>query len=102
MTGGGPGSSYARKTSGAISSPPTSTRSPRGGRKASPWHSQAGGQVRDVFTDWYVRCALWASTTDDDTPMDEVYTSEDLSPEALQAIAEDCQKFQREQAGLIA
>ena len=58
--------------------------------------------MQDVFTNWYIRCALWASTTDDDTPMDDVYTAEDLSPEALLAITDDCDKFQRENWDLIA
>ena len=58
--------------------------------------------MQDRFTNWYIRCALWASTDDTDTPMDDNYTAEDLSPEAVQAITADCEKFQREQAELIA
>lgn len=52
----------------------------------------------DRFTTAYVEAALWSSTDNcDDSggrPLDRNYGVEDLSPETLASILEDCQAFQ--------
>ena len=46
----------------------------------------------DTFTTAYIECALWSST-DGDTPLDEDYGLEDIAPETLEAMRQDCQDF---------
>src|SRR4051812_9631888 len=48
----------------------------------------------DGFTRAYVECALWSSTDDDGSPLDDRYGPEDIAPEALASMAEDCRQFQ--------
>lgn len=53
----------------------------------------------DAFTRAYIRCAFWISTieTENDNnsePLDENYTPDDLAPEALKQMVEDCKSFQ--------
>jgi len=52
----------------------------------------------DSFTRAYVECALWSSIGDDGEPLDAVYSLDDLAPECLQQMVDDCQDF-RELAG---
>lgn len=56
----------------------------------------------DEFTRAYIECALWSSTDesrdDGGDPLDKNYGPEDIAPEALQKMADDCAKFQRENA----
>ena len=55
------------------------------------------------FVQGYVVAALWSSTVDDQgTPMDQDYTSDDLAPEALQEMLDDCNKFQEDNKELLA
>ena len=42
--------------------------------------------MRDKFTNAYIECALWASSDDDDEPLDRNYCEEDLTPEAMKPI----------------
>jgi hypothetical protein len=42
----------------------------------------------------YIETALWSSVDDDKNPMDSKYSLEDFSPEALEKIKIDCEKFQ--------
>jgi hypothetical protein len=54
----------------------------------------------DQFTTDYLICALW-STNDESTPqggepLDKNYGIEDIAPETLARMVEDCQVFQRE------
>ena len=60
----------------------------------------------DTFTTAYIECALW-STNDESTPeggdpLDNKYGAEDLAPECLNQIKEDCEAFQRDHAADIA
>lgn len=48
----------------------------------------------------YIEAALWSSTDAEDTPLDENYSIEDLSSEALEKIEQDCMAFV-EQAGAL-
>jgi len=41
----------------------------------------------------YITCAIWASTGDDEQPLDEKYDSDDLAPETRMAMEKDCEKF---------
>lgn len=49
----------------------------------------------DDFTRGYIEAALWTSRDAHDRNLDEAYTVEDLHPDSLQAIKEDCAVFQR-------
>lgn len=59
----------------------------------------------DEFTRAYIECALWSETDNaDDTggePLDKNYSIDDIAPEAIQRMAEDCDKFQRDHAALL-
>lgn len=48
----------------------------------------------DAFTVAYIECALWTSRTDDGEPMDREFSTDDLASETVDAIAEDCARFQ--------
>jgi len=56
----------------------------------------------DEFTQAYIECALW-STNDESTPqggepLDGNYRIEDIDPETLAKITDDCRRFQEENA----
>ena len=56
----------------------------------------------DNFTRGYIVAALW-STNDESTPsggepLDKNYDVENIAPETLDRIVEDCEKFQRDNA----
>lgn len=58
----------------------------------------------DKFTAAYIECALWLSTEDcggHDQALDENYGIEDLAPEAIKTIEEDCADFQTTNAELL-
>lgn len=46
-----------------------------------------------VFLTAYINAALWSSTDDSGTPFDEIYTTGDLSGEAMDKMIEDCAAF---------
>jgi len=52
----------------------------------------------DRFTTAYIEAALWSSTDNSDDsggrPLDDNYGIEDLAPETLASIIEDCKEFQ--------
>src|SRR5208282_5428734 len=60
----------------------------------------------DEFTRGYIGTALWSSTDESDPsggePMDKNYGIRDLAPSCLQAMMQDCAKFQAENAELLA
>lgn len=60
-----------------------------------------GLQDLDKFTDAYVVCALWSSCDDDDHPLEDNYGPEDLSPEAVARVREDCEDFVKANAHLL-
>jgi hypothetical protein len=51
----------------------------------------------DAFFDAYVECALWSSTDNADesggSPLDDNYGPEDIAPECLKSMREDCDAF---------
>ena len=49
----------------------------------------------DDFTKGFILCALWLLTGDEGNSIDEGYFIEDLTPEALATIQEDCEAFQK-------
>lgn len=60
----------------------------------------------DDFTKAYIECMLW-STNDESTPeggepLDTNYDIDDIAPEAMKKIVADCERFQRENAALLA
>lgn len=54
----------------------------------------------DTFTRAYIECALWSSMDNADDsggePLDRNYSTDDISPDALAQMAEDCADFQRD------
>src|SRR5271157_470145 len=59
----------------------------------------------DQFTRGYIETALWSTNDESDpsggVPLDENYDIRDLSPSALQAMTQDCEKFQNENRELL-
>ena len=55
----------------------------------------------DIFTLAYIEAALWSSTDDNGEPLDSSYTMDDISPETLQTMADDCRKFQSDNASFM-
>ena len=47
----------------------------------------------EEFLRSYIETALWSSTDDDGEPLDEEYFAEDIAPECLEAMREDCERF---------
>ena len=60
----------------------------------------------DDFTRAYIEAALWSSTDestpDGGEPMDANYDIDDIAPETLAGIVEDCRRFQAENAADLA
>lgn len=60
----------------------------------------------DTFTQAYIESALWSSSDENDESggefLDENYGVDDIAPETLQEMANDCAKFQNETGGLWA
>jgi len=52
----------------------------------------------DTFTRAYVEAALWSSLGEDEQPLDDVYGPEDIAPETLAQMSEDCAAFQEAEA----
>jgi hypothetical protein len=56
----------------------------------------------DEFTRAYIECALWSSTDNADDsggePLDKNYDVDDIAPEALRKMIDDCKRFQSENA----
>jgi len=50
----------------------------------------------DVFMLAYIECALWSSTDDNEVPLDENYTVEDINSKTLGRMIADCERFQVE------
>lgn len=55
----------------------------------------------DAFTEAYVTAALWSSTDDDDSPMDDNYSKDSIAPESLYQMIADCAHFQKLYGDLI-
>jgi hypothetical protein len=57
-------------------------------------------QEIDEFTTAYIEAALFTTTDNSDEsggePLDKNYNEDDISPEAMATIIEDCRKFQEE------
>lgn len=51
------------------------------------------GTQHTLFLDAYITAALWSSTDDNDTPLDETYTTGDISGELMDQMIEDCGSF---------
>src|SRR5262245_3854505 len=56
----------------------------------------------NAFTTAYIECALWSSTDDTGRPLDENYGVEDIHPDTLRDVQEDCAAFQRDHAEDVA
>lgn len=47
----------------------------------------------EQFIDGYIAAALWATTDDEDNPLDSKYKPQDLSERTLTLIREECTQF---------
>ncbi len=79
---------------------PDTTR--EGSRGPSEGPQKADLASLDAFTLGYIRCALWASLDesreDGGDPLDKHYSAEDIAPETLAQMAQDCAAFQANHA----
>ena len=57
-----------------------------------------GSVLADTFTRAYVEAALWSSTDLDGSPLDGAFGPEDIAPETMARMVEDCRVFQEDQA----
>lgn len=55
----------------------------------------------DAFTTAYLECALWSSTGEDEQPLDDDHSTDDIALEALQSAIGDCRDFQDEYADML-
>jgi hypothetical protein len=55
----------------------------------------------DAFTRAYLECALWSSTGEDDEPLDDDHSTDDIALDALQSAIDDCRSFQADAADLL-
>ena len=55
-----------------------------------------------VFTDSYLETLFWSEIQDTGEPMDDDYGPEDLAPEALAEIKQDCRSFVESNQALFA
>lgn len=47
----------------------------------------------DKFLQAYAVCALWSSIDDEGEPLDAVFSADDIAPETLASMREDCADF---------
>src|SRR5690606_29911542 len=47
----------------------------------------------DRFVTAYINAALWSSTDEDGSPLDAQYSADDLAPETLEQMTDDCRGF---------
>jgi hypothetical protein len=52
----------------------------------------------DAFARAFLECALWSSSDDDGTPLDAQYDIQDVAPETLEKLVDECKQFQTSQA----
>lgn len=62
------------------------------------WRTVAAEEYLSAMVSGYVSCALWAglnysSPDDEPTPMEDDYSADDITPEALETIREECRQF---------
>lgn len=69
-----------------------------GEQSRSPLEDKNMVKTLDTFTEAYITCALWSSTDEDGESLDGLYTVDDISPETLAQIQEDCAAFQADHA----
>lgn len=50
----------------------------------------------DEFTRGYIECALWSSVDEDGESLDSLYGINEIDPDTLTQMVEDCTKFQAE------
>ena len=55
----------------------------------------------DKFLSAYITCALWSSTGDNEEPLDRNYDADDLHPDTLKKMREDCEAFIEANATLL-
>lgn len=56
----------------------------------------------DLFTRAYVEAALWSSMDDEGDALQEKYGADDIAPEYLAKMVEDCREFQDAMGDILA
>ena len=57
--------------------------------------------VLDLFTLSYLETALWVTQDVNGGPLEDKYGIDDIAPESLQAIVDDCKAFQEDNQSLL-
>ena len=79
-------------------------------RSASTWertgpNERKARQAMDRMLAMYIRTALWSSTDESrpngGDPLDDNYTADDIAPDTLARMREDCERFARENEATI-
>lgn len=52
-------------------------------------------EASEAFVDAYAACAVWSSTDEDGEPLDAVHSVDDVHPDAMKAMRQDCDDFVR-------
>lgn len=55
----------------------------------------------DTFVTHYIIALFWSETDDDDQPLDEVSSTDDLDSDSYMEIRQDCEKFVTENRALL-
>lgn len=74
---------------------------PEGAREASEGPQAPDLGSLDAFTLAYIQAALWSSTDYAGHPLDKSFTAEDIAPETLLRMSQDCAQFQRGNRGYL-
>ncbi len=56
----------------------------------------------DKFIESYIETALWLSADEYGVPLDSIYDNDDISPECMAQMVEDCKAFQETAGDMIA
>lgn len=67
-----------------------------GPREWSPRGEVPGQPIWPEFVDAYLEAALWASMDDEGTPLDDQYSADDFSQEAIDQAVKDSNEFIRD------
>jgi len=58
-------------------------------------------EINDKMLRGYLTCALWSSTNEEGTPLDSLFSIEDLSEEVVEKAKKDCDLFREKAKDLI-
>lgn len=55
----------------------------------------------EEFVHGYITCAIWSSTDNEDMPLDRNYDADDIHPDSIKKMMEDCRDFYRANITLL-